>query len=342
MTGDATGPVRAVVHDQYGDPLRVLRLAEAHPLDPPGPGEVCIRVTVRPVHPGDLLGIAGGEGSVGPDLRIPGVEGVGFVVAVGRDVVDLQIGQRVAFFPVSGAWAEYATASASAVVPVPDEVGDPTAALMLVNSVTALMLVRAVEEAWAGSPRPFVQTAAGSSVARLVAEAAVRKGYPLVNLVRSTAGAAALAERFPSLTTIATSEPDWAARMGDALGEPASVVLDAVGGESASGLLDALADGGSLISYGNLSGSSTSLIPASLVGRELRIRGVSIGRWFRLSPEQRTADVAYALATAQERPDLFGVASTHDLADFAAAVEDVGRREKSGTVLLTSPAEQAV
>ncbi|WP_114423745.1 alcohol dehydrogenase catalytic domain-containing protein [Nocardioides houyundeii] len=335
--------MRAVVHDHYGDPSQVLRLAELPPVGAPGPGEVSIRVTVRPAHPGDLLGITGGDGPAGSEgkRRIPGFDGAGVVTAVGRDVADLQPGQRVAFFPVSGAWAEHVVAAASAVVAVPDEIDEPTAALMLVNPVTMRMLLRALDEAWAGTPRPFVQTAAGSSVGRLVAAAAERHDFPLVNLVRSTAGAAALTERFPSLTTISTSEPDWSARMRDALGGPASVVLDAVGGTLATDLLAGLADGGSLISYGGLSGSPVSLGATDVVGRELRIRGVSIGRWSRLDAEQRGEDVAFALATAQARPDLFEVAASYDLADFATAVGEVGRPGKVGAVLLTSPTEQS-
>jgi NADPH:quinone reductase-like Zn-dependent oxidoreductase len=343
QTGEVPNSMRAVVHHRHGNPRQVLRLAESQPVGAPASGQVTIRVTARPIHPGDLLGVAGGGGSSGLELassRIPGLEGAGVVVAVGSDVVDVKPGQRVAFFPAAGAWAEYVTAADSAVVPIPDQVSDATAALMLVNSLTALMLLRAVEEAWKGAPRPFVQTAAGSSVARLIAAAAERHEYPLVNLVRSTAGASALAARFPSLTTIATSEPDWQTRLHDSLGGAASVVLDSVGGMLAAELLGTLEDGGSMVSYGELSGPTTPLNTSSVVGRELRIRGVSIGRWNRLSLDQRAADVAFALATAQSRSDLFDVAAAHDLADFEAAIDEVDRPGKVGTVLLTSLAGQ--
>lgn len=341
MTNEVPATMRAVMHHRHGNPRQVLRLVESQPVSPPAHGQVTIRVTARPIHPGDLLGVAGGDGPEGSEMapsRIPGVEGAGVVVAVGSDVVDVQPGQRVAFFPTAGAWAEYVTTVDSAVVPVPDQVSDATAALMLVNSLTALMLLRAVEEAWAGDPRPFVQTAAGSSVARLIAAAAERHDYPLVNLVRSTAGATALSARFPSLTTIATSEPEWQDRLHDSLGGAASVVLDPVGGKLAAELLGTLEDGGSMVSYGELSGPTTSLNTSSVVGRELRIRGVSIGRWSRLSLDQRAADVAFALATAQSRSDLFDVAADYDLADFGAAIDEVDRPGKVGTVLLTSPA----
>lgn len=163
-----------------------------------------------------------------------------------------QVVVRAAFFPAPGAWTECVAAVDSVVVPVTDHVSDATAALMLVNTLTALMLLCAVDEAWAGAPRPFVQTAAGPSVARLVAAAAERHENPLVNLVRSTAGAVALSARSPSLTTIATSESDRRARLHASLAGAASVVLDPVGGTLATELLGTLEDGGSMVSYGEL------------------------------------------------------------------------------------------
>ena len=105
MTNDLPA-MRAVVHDRHGDPRQVLRLAESQPVSAPGRGQVLIRVTARPIHPGDLLGVARGDVSGGLELassRIPGMEGAGVVVAVGSDVVDVRPDQRVAFFPAAGA-----------------------------------------------------------------------------------------------------------------------------------------------------------------------------------------------------------------------------------------------
>jgi hypothetical protein len=42
-----------------------------------------------------------------------------------------------------------------------------------------------------------VQTAAGSSIGKVVGAAALKHGFPLVNLVRSATGAEALRQRFP-------------------------------------------------------------------------------------------------------------------------------------------------
>jgi NADPH:quinone reductase-like Zn-dependent oxidoreductase len=333
--------MRTITYDRQGDAAQVLRLSEL--LDPPAPaaGQVQVRVLARPIHPGDLGGVEGFPG--GPPQRfaaprIPGVEGMGIVESVGEGVRDLRPGQRVAVFPVPGTWSDLVAAPSDLVVPVPEGVSDETAALMLVNPLTLLSLLRAVEDAQHGQTGPVVQTAAGSSIGKLVGAAALKHGFPLVNLVRSATGAEALRQRFPGLPTISTADADWPEQVQDAVGgQGAQVVLDAVGGSLTRDLAALLADGGTLISYGGLGSGSTPLESLALTPRALTVRGASIGQWLTRTPEQRAEDVAFATRLAANAPELLEVAARYDLADFAQAIAHVRRPGKSGTVLLTSP-----
>src|SRR5437868_6891321 len=60
-----------------------------------------------------------------PSLPSPiGVAAVGVVAALGPDVRDLAIGQRVAYAGALGAYAESRLVPAERVVPVPDDVDD--------------------------------------------------------------------------------------------------------------------------------------------------------------------------------------------------------------------------
>ncbi|UPZ26616.1 zinc-binding dehydrogenase [Streptomyces sp. LRE541] len=349
--------MRAITHDQQGEASQVLRLREQPTPSAPAAGQVHVRVLSRPVHPGDLAGVQGFPGVPRQRFatpRIPGLEGMGVVESVGEGVRELYAGQRVAFFPVPGAWSELVTAPADLVVPVPEGVSDETAALMLVNPITLLILLRAVEDAQRGQrgetseqdqrgqhgqAGPVVQTAAGSSVGKLVSAAALKHDIPLVNLVRSAAGAETLRRRFPGLPTISTADADWRAQVRDATGgRGAQVVLDAVGGSLTGELAGLLDDGGTLITYGQLGSGSTPLESVALIPRGLTVRGVSIGRWTTRTPDERAEDVAFAAGLAATAPELFEVAASYDLADFAQAVDHVRRPGKSGTVLLTSPA----
>lgn len=333
--------MRTVVHTRQGDPAQVLTLKEdPGPPPRPGTGQVLVRLLLRPVHPGDLVGVEGLPGlpeQRPPEVRTPGVEGMGVVESVGPDVRALRPGQRVAVFPAPGTWADFVVVAADRAVPVPEGVGDETAALMLVNPLTLLMLHRALENALGEHEGPVLQTAAGSSIGRLVSAAAVRHGLPLVNLVRGASGARQMRSLYPTLPVIATSDDDWREQVRHHTGgRPLQVVLDCVGGALTQDLVTLLADGGTLITYGRLGSGTTALEELPLVQRGLTVRGVTVWHWTHRTPDERARDVAFALDLAQNTPDLLEVAARYDLADVRAAVEHARRPGKSGTVLLTS------
>ncbi|MEU6546756.1 zinc-binding dehydrogenase [Streptomyces sp. NPDC046859] len=334
--------MRTLVHTRQGDPAQVLTLREdPDPPPRPGAGQVLVRLLVRPVHPGDLIGVEGLPGlpeQRRPEVRTPGVEGMGVVESVGPDVRALRPGQRVAVFPAPGTWADLVVVAAERAVPVPDGVSDETAALMLVNPLTLLMLYRAVENALRQRKGPVLQTAAGSSIGRLVSAAAVRHDLPLVNLVRSASGARTMRSLYPTLPVITTSDGDWREQVRRLTGgQDVQVVLDCVGGAMTQDLVALLADGGTLITYGRLGPGTTTLEQLPLGQRGLTIRGVTVWHWTHRTPEERAQDIAFALELAQSTPELFEVAARYDLADFKAAVEHARRPGKRGTVLLTSP-----
>lgn len=332
--------MRSVEHTRQGDAAQVLTLREGARRPAPGGGEVLVRMLARPVHPGDLIGVEGlpGQPEQQPGARTPGVEGMGVVESVGAGVCAPHPGQRVAVFPAPGTWRDFVAVPAELAVPVPDGVSDETAALMLVNPLTLRMLYRGVEEALRGQAGPVLQTAAGSSVGRLVSAAAARHDLRLINLVRSTSGAEKVRASYPSQPVVATCDDDWRVQVRRHAGERGvQVVLDCVGGAMTQDLAGLLADGGTLISYGRLGSGTTPVEALPLMARELTVRGMSILRWMSRTPGERAQDVAFAQDLARHTPDLLEVAAGYDLADFTAAVEHARRPAKSGTVLLTTP-----
>ncbi|WP_394824591.1 zinc-binding dehydrogenase [Pendulispora albinea] len=341
--------MRSVLYDRHGQPDEVLRVAQVEDPGPPGPGEVLIRVRKRPVHPGDLLGIRGGArplASTQPWPRgiSPGFEGVGIIEALGPDLRRARgfvPGGRVAFFPVRGAWSECVRASAEFVTPVPDDVPDTVAAQMLVNPITAMLLLRAVDRANEGraeKPGVIVQTSANSAVGRLVTTLARRRGLHVIHLVRTAEEAVALAARFADERVLATEDDRWREHVRrEAGGEPIHAVLDAGGGALTFDLVALLSDGGTLVSYGSSGEGSTSLESLALATREITIRGISIARWTATrSPEERREDIAAAVELARTDPRPFDIAAEYDLAQIAQAVQHTERPGKFGTVLLTS------
>lgn len=102
-----------------------------------GHGEVLVDVAAAGVNFMDI-GVRGGE--FWKEYAYPkrlGVEGAGRVVAVGPGVTDLAVGQRVSWIYVPGSYADRIVAPASALVPIPDDIDDRTAAAVMMQGITA-------------------------------------------------------------------------------------------------------------------------------------------------------------------------------------------------------------
>ena len=332
--------MRAAVYFKHGKPEDVLQAVEVEDPKRPEHNEVLIRVLLRPVHHGDLLGVSGRyqPGAVVPKegVRV-GFEGYGIVEEAG-DGVDLKPGTRVAFFPGKGAWSEKAIVSAEYVTEIPDDVSDEAAAQLHVNPLTAALLLRAVETSGAKPGRDvLVLTAAGSAVARLLIGLLLDRGFDVVGVVRREAGVNELNVVFPDLPVVSTDKPGWQENVISAAdGHPIGVVLDPVGGETASAAAGLLAQGGSLVSYGDLSGQPISVSALYFSTRDIRISGVTVGRWASLPVKIRKADLKLAIELAAGKPELFPVERTFDLADVGKAAALVEMPGKTGTVLLSS------
>ena len=85
--------MRAVVYTESGD-SSVLELVEREAAEP-GPGEARVRIVRAGVNPTDWKFRAGGMGELAFPEIVPGQDGAGVVDAVGPDVTDLAVGDRV-------------------------------------------------------------------------------------------------------------------------------------------------------------------------------------------------------------------------------------------------------
>ena len=170
--------MRRIVHHELGQPAQVLRVEDG-PSESLVPDQVRIRVSYAPIHPGDLLGVMGSPTFGTPPTitsggRVPGFEGAGVVSEVGARVdpsLGLRPGLRVAFFPAPGSWRDEVIVPAGSAVPLPDSIPDEIGAQMLVNTVTALTVIRAAHDSLPPDARTGIVTlltGAGSAVGRLV------------------------------------------------------------------------------------------------------------------------------------------------------------------------------
>jgi NADPH:quinone reductase len=102
----------------------------------PGPGQVRVKIAAVGVNFIDVYNRSGQY--AGAHLPfIPGSEAAGVVDAVGPDVADVQVGDRVASASLPQSYAEYAVGPAAALVPVPDGVSLDVAAAGMLQGMTA-------------------------------------------------------------------------------------------------------------------------------------------------------------------------------------------------------------
>jgi NADPH:quinone reductase-like Zn-dependent oxidoreductase len=261
--------MRCVVFEKFGEPAEVLSLGEQNEPEP-GPGQVRIRMALSPIHNHDLAIIRGIYGYKPALPAIPGTEAVGVVDRLGPGVAGIAAGQRVSVAGVNGAWAEYFLAKAAAVVPIPPEIPDQTACQLLAMPVSATMLIEDLELK-AGDW--MIQNAANGAVGRMVNTLAQGREIKVVNLVRRQSAVAELeAAGIPHV--IATDDPGWRAKVAEATGgAPIIRAVDSVGGRAASQLMSVLARGGSLTSFGALSGEPLIIDVGHILFKETVVKG---------------------------------------------------------------------
>ena len=125
---------KAIVVHELGGP-EVLRFEDVADVAP-GPGQARVRHTAIGVNFIDVYFRTGLYKA--PALPfIPGQEGAGVVEAVGPDVTDVAVGDRVAYAGLQGAYAEVRLVPAARLVKLPPAIDDRTAAAMMLKGMTA-------------------------------------------------------------------------------------------------------------------------------------------------------------------------------------------------------------
>lgn len=128
---------QAIIARQAGGP-EVLELTEAE-VPVPGPRQLLVKVAAAGVNFIDTYQRSGTYKVEYPFT--PGSESAGTVEAIGPDVEDFAVGDRVATAEGSRSYAGYTLVDADKALPVPDGVDDHTAAALPLQGMTAHYLI---------------------------------------------------------------------------------------------------------------------------------------------------------------------------------------------------------
>lgn len=272
---------KAVIYRQYGVPAETVEVVETE-VGEPGPGQVLLKDILAPINPADLNTIEG-KYPVRPALpATPGVEGVGTVAAVGFDVTDLQPGMAVLLPHGYGTWREGGIVEASKLHPVPAGVPYVEAAMIKINPATAWRMLHDFVP-----PQPgawVIQNAANSGVGRAVIAIAKTLGLRTVNLVRRP-------ELIEELTAaggdVVILDDENANEQIKLRTDRAKILLglNSVGGDSATRVASALAQGGKMITFGAMSRQPLKLPTGLLIFKDIQALGFWMTRWYEKATE---------------------------------------------------------
>lgn len=248
--------MKAVRVHELGGP-EVLRCEQVETPEP-GPYEALVRVAACGVNYLDIYYRSGFHwgGHHGRTLPyIPGAEGAGIVLAVGPEVSEVRVGDRVAYGISNGhgSYADHAVVPERHLVQVPEAVDLRSAAAAMLQGMTAHYLTRDTYRV--GAEDTVLVHAAAGGTGLLLVQMAKMRGARVFGTV-STPEKARIAQGAGADAVIDYTREDFAAesrRLTD--GRGVNVVYDSVGKSTFEKSLDALVPRGCMVIYGQSSGA---------------------------------------------------------------------------------------
>jgi NADPH2:quinone reductase len=244
------------------------------PTPPISPGEVLIRVAAAGVNRPDVLQRQGRYPPPPGVTDIPGLEVAGTVEAVGADVSEWRVGDRVCALVSGGGYAEFCAAPAPQCLPVPR--GMDFAHAGAIPETTFTVWTNVFERG---------RLARGESI--LIHGGSSGIGTTAIQLARAfgarvfvTAGSAekcAACEAIGAERAINYRETDFVAAVKDATGgQGVDVVLDMVGGDYLQRNIDALGMDGRLVMIGRQGGVKSEIDVMPVLRRRLTLTGSTL------------------------------------------------------------------
>jgi NADPH2:quinone reductase len=249
--------MKAIQVKQPGGP-EAMELADL-PVPQPKPNEAVVKLTAAGVN---FIDVYFREGRYKAPLPLVlGQEGAGEVTAVGAEVTDVKIGDRVAWAGAFGSYAEYSAVSANRLVRVPEGVSDQQAAAAMLQGMTAHYLAFSTYPLKSGETA-LIHAAAGG-VGLLLTQMAHNIGARVIATV-STEEKAKLARAAGADDVILYTQSDFETETKRLTGNKGvNVVYDSVGKTTFEKGLNVLRPRGMMALFG---GSSGAVPPFDLIG----------------------------------------------------------------------------
>jgi NADPH2:quinone reductase len=243
--------VAAVRVHKYGGP-EVLTYEEVE-VPAPGPGQVRVKNHACGLNFIDTYFRSGLYPSPTGLPFIPGNEGAGQVTAIGPDVAEVKVGDRIGYTSTLGSYAAERILPADRAVKLPDSISYEQAAGMMLKGMTVEYLLNRTFKVQKGM-NVLIHAAAGG-IGLIACQWANHIGANVIGTVGSKEKAA-LAKANGCHHTILYREEDFVAKVNEITGgKKCEVIYDGVGKSTFPASLDCIKPMGMFVSFGNASGS---------------------------------------------------------------------------------------
>ena len=304
--------------------------AVERPIPEPKPNEAIVQVKAAGVNFIDVYFREGRYSALLPFIN--GQEGAGIVTAIGSEVTDINVGDRVAYTGSLGSYAEYAAVPAARLIRIPEGLEFEDAAAAMLQGMTAHYLTHSTYKLQKGETA-LVHAAAGG-VGLLLVQMAKRIGARVI-ATAGTTEKAKLAREAGADECIVYSESDFekeTQRLTD--GKGVDVIYDGVGKATFEKDLNVMKPRGYLVLFGGASGAVPpfDLIKLSQKG-SLYITRPTLGHYTatREELEWRAGDVLGWVKNGELK---LRIHKKYPLRDAAQAHRDLEARKTTGKLLL--------
>ncbi len=296
----------------------------------PGPGEVRVRNTAIGLNYIDTYHRSG----LYP-LPLPlvlGSEGAGVVEAVGPEVKEFNVGDRVAYAQPMGAYAEVLLRPVARLVKLPAGIQDETAAAMMLKGMTAWYLSRRTYNVKKGDT--IVVHAAAGGVGQILCQWAKHLGATVIGTVGSDEKVA-LAKTVGCEHVVVMSREKLSERVKEITkGKGVPVVYDGVGKDTFMESLDCLAPLGLMASFGNASGAVAPVNIGLLAAKgSLFLTRPTLGNYTATREDLLTA-VKDLFEVVEKGVVKITINQRYPLREAAQAHRDIEARKTTGSTVL--------
>jgi NADPH2:quinone reductase len=316
------------IHEAGGP--EVLKWEEVDVGDP-GPGQVKIRQEAAGLN---FIDVYHRTGLYPQELPFtPGVEGAGVVEAVGANITNVKQGDRVAYAGPIGGYAEERLIDAERLVKLPDNISCEQAAGMMLQGMTAQMLLRSIYRVNDGDT--ILVHAAAGGVGLIMCQWAAALGATVIGTV-STEEKAELARANGCAHPILYTSQDFVAEVNRIMnGGKLPVVYDSVGRDTFMKSLDCLRPRGLMVSFGNASGPPDPMPPNVLAQKgSLYLTRPTLYNYIatRAELEQSAGELFDVVSSGKVKIE---IKQRFPLKDTAEAHRQLEARKTTGSTILT-------